>query len=855
MANPIDQIVFQQFNQFYETYKSASLEKNPEKREVLVNALFQQQEELLENAKSAKNLPRTLTGNTYTLKTLSDALSAKITSLLSVNDLGTNTGKEIPGSSSQRISLKGPGFGPKRVFINGCVGFGNKSNGDFGIGNCWANAVLKYLFHAPYLLQIPTTLGNFYAKGNTPNSVRSTKIHDLFKGSEPLSANAREKGIALFKKITSDYWKLKTLEALIQSEKPALAWLLLNTLPDESSLKQRWAKLRMEQSANNTLKMLLTNEEGAEKIKQNNMKRAGQYLLDAIRQYNLCRTAPDRGEQPRYVHEDVSQNVRIALHYISEGRISPTASDYEDAFDALGIFTDIYYEIAQLYDRVPPGYFHLEERTRFAVKNTSAGETDLRPISSINRSALEPGNIHRETTYNPQLILRAPDSLQDATIEDLFGTYFESDTQGDSAYFLHKPDGVHTDGIHEQNFEPNHVWRKFLGEEAPPSLSIVIGRYGQRPVTHQLYKILSRVVASRFITLPANATDKNVPLAYELTAFFVHKGNYGGGHYIFYIKNGEQWIECDDDDLRTVSNDAIDAILRCRTTTITHTPYVLHYRLVPPAQQQAMLALSATLRQVDPLPGEQPPPPPKTDPAPKNANLKTQQQFVDQLEQLQKLLQGTASNEEIREEIRKVLDELQKTSQASFSTLLEFIAISEGMKDADYVRNLLLYNPRKVLKITGSWFRPTSDNIVDQFLLHEREKLAILRLNTTEKPDSVELTKLKKQYVAQNLRAFLALLQDDHVTNKQQLIAAFNKLFIPKNIRDTLLERLEKAHGVEKRSGKELFEKMPWAFLQSAKGTPLLKDEAEDPWDQFEDLSLEARTTSILEEAIEQLQK
>src|SRR5579862_1016550 len=205
MTNPIDQIVFQQFNQFYETCKSASLEKNPEKREVLVNALFRQQEELLENAKSAKSLPRTLTGNVYTLKTLSDELSAKITSVLSANDGESNPLRGTSGSSSQRISLTGPGFGPKRINIDGCVGFGNKSDGDFGIGNCWANVVLKYLLHAPHLLHILTTVGNFYAKGNTPNSVRMTNIIDLFKDSDPLSANAREKGIALFKKITSDY--------------------------------------------------------------------------------------------------------------------------------------------------------------------------------------------------------------------------------------------------------------------------------------------------------------------------------------------------------------------------------------------------------------------------------------------------------------------------------------------------------------------------------------------------------------------------------------------------------------------------------------------------------------------------
>jgi|GEM_PF-6793589 len=846
MTNPIDQIVFQQFNQFYETCKSASLEKNPEKREVLVNALFRQQEELLENAKSAKSLPRTLTGNVYTLKTLSDELSAKITSVLSANDGESNPLRGTSGSSSQRISLTGPGFGPKRINIDGCVGFGNKSDGDFGIGNCWANVVLKYLLHAPHLLHILTTVGNFYAKGNTPNSVRMTNIIDLFKDSDPLSANAREKGIALFKKITSDYWKLKTLEALIQSKKPALASLLLNTLPDESALKQRWTKLRTEQSAIDTLKLLLTSEEGKEKIKLNNLKRAGEYLLEAVRQYNLCRTAPDRGEQPRYVDENVSQNVRIALHYLTEGRISPTASDYEDAFEAWGIFTENYHEIAELYDRIPPGYFHLEQRTRFVPKNKESGEVDLRPISSTQRSALAPGNIKRETSYNPQLILHAPATVQDATIEDLLGTFFESDTQGDPAYFLKD------DGINEQNFEPNYVWRKFLGQEAPPSLSLVIARFGQRPVTHQPYKILNRVVASRFITLPANATDKNVPLAYELTAFFVHKGTYGGGHYIFYIKNGEQWIECDDHKLRTVSNDAIDAILRCRTTTITHTPFVLHYRLVPPAQQQAMLALSATLRHVDPLPDEQapPPPPPKTDPATKNASLKTQQQIVDQLEQLQKLLQGTASNEEIR----KTLEELQKTSPASFSTLLEFIAISEGMKDAHHVRNILLHNPKKLLKITGSWLRDSSGNIVSQLLQMEREKLAIFKMNASEKPHIAEIDKQKKQFVAQNLRAFLALLQDDQIADKQQLIAAFNKLFIPKNIRDNLFALLEKAHGVEKGSGKELFEKTPWVLLQSAKETPF-KKETDDLWAQFDDLSFTAPAPSILEDAIEELQK
>ncbi|KAF7683357.1 putative ubiquitin carboxyl-terminal hydrolase 8 [Astathelohania contejeani] len=59
----------------------------------------------------------------------------------------------------------------------------------------------------------------------------------------------------------------------------------------------------------------------------------------------------------------------------------------------------------------------------------------------------------------------------------------------------------------------------------------------------------------KFIKYPTTLKIENI--SYELTGVLCHKGNMSSGHYFTYIGQGQKWIKCDDDIIKTVSLDNV----------------------------------------------------------------------------------------------------------------------------------------------------------------------------------------------------------------------------------------------------------------------------------------------------------
>lgn len=87
-------------------------------------------------------------------------------------------------------------------------------------------------------------------------------------------------------------------------------------------------------------------------------------------------------------------------------------------------------------------------------------------------------------------------------------------------------------------------------------------------ITHRVQYPLENLQVSRYLASgdqPINPQDT----CYDLYAVCNHIGTVSGGHYTCYVKVGESWVECDDEEAN---------ILQDINTVVSDQGYILFYR-------------------------------------------------------------------------------------------------------------------------------------------------------------------------------------------------------------------------------------------------------------------------------------
>jgi Ubiquitin carboxyl-terminal hydrolase len=716
-----------------------------------------------------------------------------------------------------------------------CVGLGNKS------ANCWTNAFLQFVFHSEELTQAFHTVGEFYYK-NKELPLEKRRIDDTlkhFQGKGPISEDRLKDGIKLFCKVRSPYQKLVALGELVKAGRAPVAEKLIQTyLP--KNYRKALEKLQEKNNLSDAIQILLKNQASKETQRQKDLQIAGQYLLAAEHAYRMAiQKAVETGKAPKALSGEVSQSIRLALHYLFG--ISPNQNSFQDATEPLTNLLARYEDILSADQRISPLNYILETKKTYDL-NTPGNPRQI----SGNRSAMVDGAV---AVNNPeyQIMLEMPDVRHSLLMDDFLRNYFQSTFDGPISTLLTD------DGFQEKDYRCIAEQRTFVGPP-PPSLNLVIKRNGYREEIGD-YKIKTPLIIHRVIALPGSAFRPNVGArAYELSSFIVHTG----GHYVAYRNINGVWVEFDDASVRSLSDNAIDRILRGSKA------YMLDYKLVPASRQTAMLKEAETL---------------KTKYAPsvskpkENATL-PHKTLIEALSKLDTIVKKNSHSSEILE----AMESLKKVSPRFFDSLCVLVAISNGQKTAAEGEKILFETPYSLYLFKEPVIRATKETIVSQLLRRELEKIPLQKCDEEidaleqllkEKPSQqikkliaereVQYEKLSKKYFMENLRSFQALLRENHLS-KQQIAQNFMQIDLSATLRNQIYERVASQFKVSKEEGQKLFMANPRILLESSSSVKKKQDTL-DPDDDLSALfsNLNTKTVSssqsIIDDLIDSLKK
>lgn len=787
MSMPVPNIskLYLHFNQ---TFTAARMD-NPKELPKYIDTLLSLQTALETQAKKTSTLPEKITS----LDQLSQDLSAKIEILFT---------KDVKSAPPAKTPPSGASVSPLVI----CVGLRNAR------ANCWANALIQFLKDRPDLLQAWNAVADYYAGGHhlDTNYVQVAVNH--FHGGRVTEARFTQ-GVTLFNRITAPFQKLVALDRLIKDGRRNIAIGLRPHL--SGAYNAALDQLTRRMSFAEAITTLIQSETAAEQQRLANLRTSGRALRDAITVINQAIAGAQLTGQPAApIDASITQQVRLAYHTLF-GTVNPitgvtTFSRYpgahEDAHEALQVLMGRYEEISRIQGHAPANYSVLE--TSRIYQPTTAAPTPINP--NYPRDALENGTTSRTSNREYQMILQ-PTATHDQPVETLLANFLRSPAApGTEPSYYQAPNNP----FFQQSYHLVEERRRFTGP-IPQTLTMVIKRFGMT-VAGQPYKIHTRVMANRYITMPANAVEANDhDRAYELHSFIAHSGGAGGGHYMTYKKLPDgSWARHNDATVTLLRDADVDMVLH------GDTPYMLDYRLVPQSQQQATLELAAQLRARKPIRPVAPPQPV----SPLVKELATHQQIIDQLVKLQQLLHKPDST---NKDIMEVFQSLHTLSPICLPLFSKITAWHNGkINESDGVQ-LLYSNSKQLALIKRGWIRNSSEDIVGQMIRYEREKLVIRKTGleystlatAASKPGAskeqqealkkkeLEYNQLLYKYYLENLRTFQALLRDKNVGDGPLKLLLQGQLDIPQDWVDRLYAAIEKATGKPK--GKAQFEANP----------------------------------------------
>ncbi len=274
-----------------------------------------------------------------------------------------------------------------------------------------------------------------------------------------------------------------------------------------------------------------------------------------------------RGES---VSDKVSQDVRVALHNLTNGAISDKSGNQEDAHEALQHLMGKYEEIIKEYNPQEPAFSDLyRPLNTIEYLRPDGDQEDAKLAKFQHYTRLGEDNTIQKSAPDYQIIIPLKNQSHLPFHTLLLNSFQQVAHPGDDPVLCLLSNGK------EQKFKRTHKILQFAG--APNELLCTLGRfsydqYGNRE------KLSDRTDLTRVIELPACATNENRPIRYELDSFIVHSGGIGFGHYICFKKIDGTWIEANDGCVSIVDEQEIDRILQGHTLRgQQYTSYIHHY--------------------------------------------------------------------------------------------------------------------------------------------------------------------------------------------------------------------------------------------------------------------------------------
>jgi ubiquitin C-terminal hydrolase len=501
----------------------------------------------------------------------------------------------------------------------------------------------------------------------------------------------------------------------------------------------------------------------------------GQLLLNGLEAYD------DAFASKRPVASAVSQDVRLAFNHFFGYKnphtqheiFSKQAYNQEDASEGMQVLMGRYEQIVRErapLDPLPPPYSTLQTRRHYRPLGQSR-VADREKLLRDSYSRLTRDNVSSVTNNDYQIILDLQNKGHLA-FPALLSEYFRNThLQGhDTGTYLLEDERV-------QQFELIGEGRQFT--QVPQELMLTVKRFGSN-LDGSGYKIAVPLAIRQILILPSEATIENLPIAYQLDAFNVHSGGFGGGHYIAYKKINGQWIEANDGFVRLVSEQEIDQVLYGQKGT-TYTSYMHHYTLIPPLLQQAAIATSGALKTLPELISE----------IDKFSQEKTTcQQAIMQLETLSALLKTDGNPYD-------ALQDLERIAPQILATFRHLLWLNDKTPDTyDYGGNTLNAYPRKLQEIRLPWLiSPQGANLIEQMLIVQRNKLGIATEKLHEahlrsflekmKSPSVSMEELLKELPGDVLGSLHGLIYHSHAkkfgidyVNDEKFDAKYGKIVL-----------------------------------------------------------------------------
>lgn len=256
---------------------------------------------------------------------------------------------------------------------------------------------------------------------------------------------------------------------------------------------------------------------------------------------NLMRSILDSYNQAikkqKSIPEEVSNKLRLAMHYLSPKEISSKHHTQEDASEILTILFAKNDDILKKQNLTNTSSINYKfEHVIHYVTKKILEETPHKDCSSLN-----PDNTYRKERINYGIKINFDSEQKDFALSSLLEKYFCDEEIGKgSETRRYLVNGIYT--------EMSPVKEELKLSKLPKDLFINLERFVPNLKDPEKFTKLTKPVEipEKLDAKLLNVKDSPSG-SYELSSFIVHEGGSpNGGHYIAYRKVQDQWMRCND---------------------------------------------------------------------------------------------------------------------------------------------------------------------------------------------------------------------------------------------------------------------------------------------------------------------
>ncbi|MDQ5956020.1 MAG: hypothetical protein QG627_305 [Chlamydiota bacterium] len=252
----------------------------------------------------------------------------------------------------------------------------------------------------------------------------------------------------------------------------------------------------------------------------------GYRMLSILNAYNQAK------EEQKPISKEVSNNLRLAMHYLRPKEIRQEASSQEDAHEILAILFAKYDHIIEEKhsENASSINYSFEHITHYQPKQA------LKETPHKDCSALHPDNTYRKKRTNYGIKINLDEKQKHFKLSSLLEKYFCDEEIGiGSETRRYLVNNIYT--------EVSPIKEEIKLNSLPEDLFIHFSRFKKDQTKLTAPIEIPEKLDARLLTVVQGSSSGS----YELSSFIVHGGrNLNYGHYIAYRKVQDQWMKCND---------------------------------------------------------------------------------------------------------------------------------------------------------------------------------------------------------------------------------------------------------------------------------------------------------------------